>query len=81
LRVIKVACTPHRKRSGHNGRGGPEQGEFLLIATNLLDLPAEVIGLIYRKRWTVEICQPYCLQCHNFYHVTVRGFGVVNSAA
>lgn len=55
LRVIKVACTPHRKRSGHNGRGGPEQGEFLLIATNLLDLPAEVIGLIYRKRWTVEL--------------------------
>jgi hypothetical protein len=55
LRVIKIACTPHRKRSGHNGRGGPEQGEFLLIATNLLDLPAEVIGLIYQKRWAVEL--------------------------
>ena len=55
LRIIKIACTPHRKRSGHNGRGGPEQGEFLLIATNLLDLPAEVIALIYRKRWTVEL--------------------------
>ena len=55
LRIIKIACTPHRKRSGHTGRGGPEQGEFLLIATNLLDLPAEVIALIYRKRWTVEL--------------------------
>jgi len=55
VRIIKIACTPHRKRSGHNGRGGPEQGEFLLIATNLLDLPAEVIALIYRKRWTVEL--------------------------
>jgi hypothetical protein len=54
LRVIQIACVPHRKRSGHTGRGGPEQGEFLLIATNLLDLPAEVIALIYRKRWTVE---------------------------
>lgn len=55
VRVIKVACVPHRKRAGHAGRGGPEQGDFLLIATNLLDLPAEVIALIYRKRWTVEL--------------------------
>ncbi len=54
LRLIRVACTPHRKR-GHTGRGGPEQGESLLIATNLLDLPAEVAALIYKKRWTVEL--------------------------
>ena len=47
LRVIKIKCTPHRKRI-HNGRGGPQQGEFLLIATDLLDLPAEVIALIYK---------------------------------
>jgi hypothetical protein len=55
VRVIKIACEPHRKRSGHTGRGGPEQGEYLLIATNLLDLPAEVVALVYRKRWTVEL--------------------------
>jgi hypothetical protein len=54
LRIIKIRCTPHRKRI-HNGRDGPEQGEYLLIATDLLELPAEVIGLIYRSRWTVEI--------------------------
>jgi hypothetical protein len=54
LRIIKIKCTPHRKRI-HNGRDGPEQGEFLLIATDMLDLPAEVIGLIYQARWTVEI--------------------------
>jgi hypothetical protein len=54
LRILKIKCTPHRKRI-HNGRDGPEQGEFLLIATDLLDLPAEVIGLIYKSRWTVEI--------------------------
>jgi hypothetical protein len=54
LRILKIKCTPHRKRM-HNGRDGPEQGEFLLIATDLLDLPAEVIALIYRCRWTVEI--------------------------
>ena len=55
LRVIKIKCEPHRKRSGHTGRGGPEQGEFLLIATNLMDVPAEVVGLIFRMRWTVEL--------------------------
>jgi hypothetical protein len=54
LRIIKIKCTPHHKRI-HSGRGGPEQGEFLLIATDMLDLPAEVIGLIYQARWTVEI--------------------------
>jgi hypothetical protein len=54
VRIIRIACTPHRK-THHNGRGGPEQGETLLIATDLLDVPAEVIGLIYRCRWTVEI--------------------------
>lgn len=54
LRLIRIACAPHRKR-GHTGRGGPEQGESLLIATNLLDLPAEVVALIYQKRWTVEL--------------------------
>jgi hypothetical protein len=55
VRLIRIACKPHRKRSGHTGRGGPEQGESLLIATDLLDLPAEVIGLVFRKRWTVEL--------------------------
>jgi hypothetical protein len=54
VRIIRIACTPHRKRH-HNGCGGPAQGETLLIVTDLLDAPAEVIGLIYRCRWTVEI--------------------------
>jgi len=48
--------------------------------TNTTLSPAEVIDS-YGQLWHVEICQPYCLLCHNFYQVTVRGFGVVNSAA
>jgi len=55
LRLVKIKCEPHRKRGGHGGRGGPEQGECLLIATNLMDLPAEVVGLVFRQRWTVEL--------------------------
>jgi hypothetical protein len=54
MRIVEVSCTPHRKVSGKTGRGGPEQGESLLIATDLLDVPAEVIALIYKHRWAIE---------------------------
>ncbi|MFH1108843.1 MAG: IS4 family transposase [Planctomycetota bacterium] len=54
LRIVEVKCTPHRKPSGHNGRGGPEQGETLLIVTDVLDVPADVIALIYKHRWAIE---------------------------
>ena len=52
--MVEVACQPHVKRM-HTGRGGPEQSERIVIATNLLDLPADVIALIYQYRWTIEI--------------------------
>ena len=35
-------------------RGGPEPGETLLMATDLWDVPAEVIALIYKHRWAME---------------------------
>jgi Transposase DDE domain len=54
LRLIRIACKKHIKRA-HTGRGGPEQDESLLIATDLMDLPAEVIALIYQSRWVIEI--------------------------
>jgi IS4 transposase len=49
-----VECQPHRKISGHTGRGGPEQGDTLLIASDILDAPPEVVALIYRHRWAIE---------------------------
>ena len=55
LRIIEIECTPHRKPSGKTGRGGPVQGDVIRIATDRLDLPADVVGLIYRHRWQVEI--------------------------
>jgi hypothetical protein len=54
VRVIEVQCTPHPKRA-HTGRGGPEQSEILAIATDLVDLEADVIALIFQHRWTIEI--------------------------
>jgi hypothetical protein len=54
VRVLEVRCTPHPKRT-HTGRGGPEQSETLALATDLVDLEADVIALIFQYRWTIEI--------------------------
>jgi hypothetical protein len=52
IRLVCIRC------STHTGRGesrGPDSDGILRIATNLLDVPAEIIGLIYSWRWTIEI--------------------------
>lgn len=54
IRLIAIKCTPHVKRY-KIGRGGPEQGETLLIATDIFDQDADVIALIFKHRWTIEI--------------------------
>ena len=54
VRVVAVKCSPNTKRA-HTGRGGPEQKEMLLIATDRLDLEAQTVALIYQNRWTIEI--------------------------
>jgi len=55
-RLVVVAVQPHVKRGGRKGKtAGPPSSGRLLLATNLLDLPAEIIALIYRYRWTIEI--------------------------
>ena len=53
VRVVEVKCRPHVKRM-HTGRGGPEPSETLAIATDMLDVEADVIALIFRHRWTIE---------------------------
>jgi Transposase DDE domain len=56
VRLIFIKTTPHDKR-GRQGGGtaGPGSDGLLRIATNLLDVPAEVIGFIYQRRWLIEI--------------------------
>jgi hypothetical protein len=56
VRVIVIKIEPHkvRGRTG-GGKAGPGSDGYLRIATNLLDVPAEVIALLYSYRWTVEI--------------------------
>jgi len=55
VRIVTVRAAPHgsRGKSG-GGRAGPSCDGFLRIATNRLDLPAELISEMYRLRWLIE---------------------------
>ena len=56
LRVVLVKATQHLRTGGrHGGGAGPSSDGMLRIATNLLDVPAELIAEIYRHRWTIEL--------------------------
>jgi hypothetical protein len=56
VRLVTVKTTPHDKRSNRKGNtgAGPSDGQ-LRIATNLLDPPAQVIALLYQKRYEIEL--------------------------
>jgi hypothetical protein len=53
IRLIAIKCRPHKKHYKIS-RGGPEQGEMFLIATDIFDMEADVIALIFKHRWAVE---------------------------
>jgi hypothetical protein len=56
IRLVLVQTTPHQKRGKQGGgTAGPRSDGVLRIATNLLDVPAEVIAFIYQQRWMIEI--------------------------
>jgi DDE family transposase len=56
VRVVLVKTTPNLRRGGrHGGGAAPSSDGVLRIATNLLDVPAELIAEIYRHRWTIEL--------------------------
>lgn len=52
VRLVTVRVEQHPKRRGRKQAAATQD---LMLATNLLDVPPEVIGLIYRYRWTIEI--------------------------
>lgn len=57
IRLVQIRCTPHKNRTGGKAMGSkaPNSDGILRIATNLLDVPAEIIALIYSQRWVIEI--------------------------
>lgn len=50
VRLIEVQVAPHERRS----RRGTKQVDLIPLHTCLLDLPAELVALIYERRYTVE---------------------------
>lgn len=56
VRLVCIQGSPHTSR-GKSGGGstGPDSDGIVRIATNLLDVPAEIVGLIFRYRWAIEI--------------------------
>jgi hypothetical protein len=58
VRIIQVQVEPHPRRTRKIQPGSNKSTRYtdvLLIATNLIDLPAELVGLIYRYRYSVEL--------------------------
>lgn len=56
IRLVVIEAEPHLKRGGRRGKtAGPGNKGTIVPATNLPLVPAEVIALIYRHRYAVEI--------------------------
>lgn len=56
VRLVELPLTPHVKRGGRKGKdAGPANAGLLRLVTNRTDLPAEVITLVYRYRYAIEI--------------------------
>jgi hypothetical protein len=51
IRLIVLQVQPHQRRT----RKGTHESDLILLATSLLDLPAELIALIYLYRYTIEL--------------------------
>jgi hypothetical protein len=78
VRLVTIAIKPHRTRAhssrcrGH-GSTGPNSDGFLRLATNLLDVPAEIIALLYFYRWTIEIFFRFFKQLLGCRHLLSHG--------
>ena len=56
MRLVMIKIKPHVSKGKYRGGSiGVDSDGFLRIATNLLDVPAEIIALLYHYRWTIEI--------------------------
>lgn len=55
VRIVAVKCNPTKPVSRGDGRGGPRQGQILLIVTDRFDLEPETVAAVYKHRWTIEI--------------------------
>jgi hypothetical protein len=56
IRLVLVKIKPHKSKGKHGGgTTGVDSDGYLRLATDLLDVPAEIIALLYEYRWLIEI--------------------------
>src|SRR5437763_5433215 len=55
VRIILVQIKSRQPRRKGGRIAGPASDGILRLATNLLDVPAEIIADIYQHRWTIEL--------------------------
>ena len=73
-RLVCVKCSPHTSRGKYKGAStGPSSDGILRIATNLLDVPAEIIALLYLQRWIIEIFFRFFKQMLGCSHLLSHG--------
>jgi len=79
IRIIVIEAEPHDKRGGRKGKtAGPGNKGIIVIATNLLEVPAEIIALIYHYRWAIEIFFRFFKQILGCRHLlSQRGEGIM----
>ena len=51
IRIVQVKVKPRPPQGGNHSK----PSDVLVIATNLVDLPAELVSLIYQQRDSVEL--------------------------
>ena len=59
-----------KNKGGAKTAAGDEDDDDVVLLTNLLDRDAysaaDLLAL-YKCRWGIEVCHPYCLHCHRLY--------------
>jgi hypothetical protein len=71
MRIVVIEATPHEKRGGRRGKtAGPGNKGTIILVTNLLNVPAEIIALIYQHRWAIEVFFRFFKQILGCRHLT-----------
>jgi len=75
-RRIVVRVTVHPKRGGRRRAAASQD---IVLVTNLLDVPAEILVLIYRYRWLIELFFRWLkcvLSCRHLLSQDARGIQI-----
>jgi len=55
VRIVQLALTEYTTKTRRAIREGRHDGATMLLATDRMDLPAEVLATVYRYRWQIEL--------------------------